>query len=73
MFSLRHVLHTVNGVEHRSIYMEYDDGSCNWVCSEVKTPNCGWVPDNCDPSFDCKQCDNSCPEFKKWEDFYKDL
>lgn len=73
MFKLIETIHTVNGFKHKSVYMEFEDGSCNYIACVVETPHCGWVPDNCDPSFECKKCDESCIEYKKWEDFYKTL
>ena len=47
--------HTVNGHEYRDIEECFEDGSLNYIGSEVKTPNCGWKVDTCNP-----ECSKAC-------------
>ena len=54
---LEFIFHTVNGFEYKDIYANFDDGSCDHMATEVKTPNCGWKPDSINPNC-TKGCEN---------------
>lgn len=64
--------YTVNGFKYRNLYRELPNGHLDPIGDEVFTPHCDWVTDGSDPSFECKRCDESCPEHKKWMDFYEE-
>ena len=71
-------VYTVSGHKYRDIEElkpsnEFGGFEFDWIGTEVLTPHCGWVNDDTNPSFECKQCDKKCHEYKKWEEFYSSL
>lgn len=68
--------HSVNGTEFREIYEvinhpEYGEIE-SYIATEVKTPHCDWINDDITPSSECKKCNKSCPEYKKWVKFLEE-
>ena len=59
MFLIDFVFHTVNGTEFKEIYIEYDNGTCDHIRTEVQTPHCGWKEHDVNPTC-TKGCDTDC-------------
>ena len=73
---IREKIHTVNGFKVKEIYEVIDHEEYgeieDYIGSDIETPHCGWVDNTCTPSFDCKKCDENCPEYKKWTELFED-
>ena len=58
MIKFEFIFQTVNGIEYKEIYENFEDGTCDLIGRNVKTPNCGWKQDSINPecSKGCEGC-----------------
>lgn len=64
--------YTYYGHKYREVEMVHEDGVLAPIGTQVLTPKCGWIPDDTNPSLECKMCTPSCVQAQRWKEFYEE-